>query len=289
MNETSCAVEITGTQITKMEEIKPVVMEIANGLLQCNVQENEVEKCYLKETNSGKMSRVHENCSMLLVHIKEINSIIGGIYRPHDYDFDTFMSKVDEFFDVVQHSFKACWIVGDLYGDYLTNNQQNRALEKMIDANGFELLNWNIPPRVTPTSSTLIDYILSNNIRDAQLTIVDGNIGDHRLQIIHINSPVESRNNPRSRCEINELDRIAFRDKLAMQDTEWTNPDDLCNEIIRAFTISQSPWFNVEIYELLRERDFHYRRHQQFLANPHLKEDHKDAQGHRCKEKAIFS
>ncbi|KAL3275758.1 hypothetical protein HHI36_020503 [Cryptolaemus montrouzieri] len=79
------------------------------------------------------------------------------------------------------------------------------------------------------------------NIRNAQLTIVDGNIGDHKLQTLHINSPVESRNETSSRCEMNELDRIAFRDKShAMQATEWTNPDDLCNEIIRAFTTSQS-------------------------------------------------
>ncbi|KAL3286095.1 hypothetical protein HHI36_000609 [Cryptolaemus montrouzieri] len=129
--------------------------------------------------------------------------------------------------------------MGDLNVDYLTDNQQKRALEMMVDANGFELLNRNIPTRVTPTSSTLIDNTLSNNIRNAQLTIVNGNIGDHRLQILHINSPVESRNNTRRRCEINKLDRVAFRDKLeAMQATEWTNPDDMCNEIIKAFTTS---------------------------------------------------
>ncbi|KAL3275076.1 hypothetical protein HHI36_019848 [Cryptolaemus montrouzieri] len=146
--------------------------------------------------------------------------------------------------------------------------------------------------RVTPTSSILINYTLSNNVRDAQLAIIDDNIGDHRLQILHINSPVESRDNTRSRCEINELDRIAFRDKLhAMQATEWTNPDGLCNEITRAFTISQSkiflknrfrnnsaPWFYIEIYELLRERDFHYKRHKLFLARPHLWEAYGDAQ-----------
>ncbi|KAL3271202.1 hypothetical protein HHI36_021698 [Cryptolaemus montrouzieri] len=139
--------------------------------------------------------------------------------------------------------------------------------------------------RVTRTSSNLIDYTLSNNIRDAQLTIVD-----YRLQILHINSPVESRNNTRSRCEINELARIAFRDNFhAMQATEWIIHDDLCNEIIRAFTTSQSkkflknrfrnssPWF-VEIYELLRERDFHYKRHKQFLASQHLMEAYRYAQ-----------
>ncbi|KAL3282202.1 hypothetical protein HHI36_005396, partial [Cryptolaemus montrouzieri] len=69
----------------------------------------------------------------------------------------------------------------------------------MIDANGFKLLNRNIPTRVTTTSTTLIDYTLSNNTKDAKLTIVDGNIGDgnigdHRLQVLHIKSPVESRN-----------------------------------------------------------------------------------------------
>ncbi|KAL3285960.1 hypothetical protein HHI36_000475 [Cryptolaemus montrouzieri] len=73
-----------------------------------------------------------------------------------------------------------------------------------------------------------------------------------------------------------------------MQATEWTNPDDLCNGIIRAFTTSQSkkflkdrfrnnsaPWFNVEIYELLRERNFHY-----------LREAYRDAQ--LALKKAIF-
>ncbi|KAL3289819.1 hypothetical protein HHI36_023210, partial [Cryptolaemus montrouzieri] len=68
-------------------------------------------------------------CSMVFIHVLELNCVIGGIYRPQDYNIDVFVSKQDDLLDDLQRTAKNCWIFGDLNVDYLIESPQRWAIE----------------------------------------------------------------------------------------------------------------------------------------------------------------
>ena len=52
-SETSCSIEISDVRIGDSDNPKPVIMEIANDLLACNIKDSDLDKCYCKSTRKG--------------------------------------------------------------------------------------------------------------------------------------------------------------------------------------------------------------------------------------------
>ncbi|KAL3284165.1 hypothetical protein HHI36_018333 [Cryptolaemus montrouzieri] len=68
---------------------------------------------------------------------------------------------------------------------------------------------------VTSGSSTLIDCAFTNSGLNSQLAIFHGCVGDHRHQILYVDSPLRSKpGEPSDNCFVYDIDKPAFQEKL---------------------------------------------------------------------------
>ena len=74
-----------------------------------------------------------------------------------------------------------------MFGDMNDNLLQNNKLSRIISSNKLTQI-VNKPTRITPTSSTLIDLIITNNPKIIiQSDVIPSNIGDHELLTLTVN------------------------------------------------------------------------------------------------------
>ncbi|KAL3274454.1 hypothetical protein HHI36_015842, partial [Cryptolaemus montrouzieri] len=92
------------------------------------------------------------------------------------------------------------------------------------------LLNTSIPTRVTHGSCMLIDCAFTNSGLNSQLAIFHGYVGDHRHQILYVDSSQRSKpGEPSDSWVVYDIDKSAFQEKL---NKNWSDPDETCNEIM---------------------------------------------------------
>ncbi|KAL3268450.1 hypothetical protein HHI36_007561 [Cryptolaemus montrouzieri] len=106
----------------------------------------------------------------------------------------------------------------------------------------FEFLGYDsvCQSEVTFGSSTLIDCAFTNSGLNSQLAIFHGYVADHRHQILYVDSPQRSKpGEPSDSCLVYDVDKPAFQEKLNdIENKNWCDPDEMCNDIIRAYTCS---------------------------------------------------
>ena len=90
------------------------------------------------------------------------NIVIGVIYRMHNSSVDVFNDRISDILNVIQKEHKLCYFLGDLNIDFLKADD-HRATGELLDVlyccNVFPLITK--PTRVTSTTATLIDHILT--------------------------------------------------------------------------------------------------------------------------------
>ena len=91
------------------------------------------------------------------------NIVIGVIYRMPNSSVDVFNDRISDVMNVIQKEGKLCYLLGDLNIDF-PKADDHRATGELLDVlycnNMFQ------PTRVTSTTATLIDHILTTNLVD---------------------------------------------------------------------------------------------------------------------------
>ena len=158
-----------------------------------------------KDLNIHKSKEV-ESIFIEIINKKEINTIIGCIYRHPWMDArelnDTFLqNSLEKLF----YENKDIILMGDFNIDILkydTNNDSAAFLEMMFE--NFFLPYISLPTRVTPRSHTLIDNIFSNIIEDDE--IISGNItttiSDHYAQFTLFKNKIKSQKKNKKDCQV---------------------------------------------------------------------------------------
>lgn len=113
--------------------------------------------------------------------------IIGCIYRPPNSDIKTFISDLTLTLDAIDKEGKNCYLIGDFNLDLLKSENHSLTadfLNTLYSCSYFPTITK--PSRITKTSATLIDNILTNSLTSpctSGLLVTD--ISDH-LPIFHI-------------------------------------------------------------------------------------------------------
>lgn len=121
-----------------------------------------------------------------LVFNKNERLFLVGVYRPPSYTnvnnfFNTFYTLLSKY---MLNKNRYFLLVGDLNIDWLKDNLETKRLKYLL--NEFNVIQYvNSPTRVTSSSSTLIDHVLSNVDRDMlQVEVVGTGLSDHYAQHI---------------------------------------------------------------------------------------------------------
>ena len=133
------------------------------------------------------------------------NIIIGTLYRPPSSNINHFLESIDEQLEKISRENKSMYIMGDFNID-LTHSIENNSpyttthlnKNKSVNNNSDKFLNIlssyafypciNIPTRVTPVSSTLIDNIFTNTLEENKNSgVFTYDVSDH-LPIFLISS-----------------------------------------------------------------------------------------------------
>ena len=117
------------------------------------------------------------------------NIVIGVIYRMPNSSVDVFNDRISDILNVLQRERKLCYLLGDLNIDLL-KAEDHKATGELLDVlyccNVFPLITK--PTRVTGTTATLIDHILTNNL-DNDMRHIQGilctSISDH-YAVFHV-------------------------------------------------------------------------------------------------------
>ena len=100
------------------------------------------------------------------------NIVVGVIYRMPNSSVDVFNDRISDVMNVIKKERKLCYLMGDLNIDFLRADD-HRATGELLDVlycdNVFPLITK--PTRVTSTTATLIDHILTNNFVDDMMHI----------------------------------------------------------------------------------------------------------------------
>ena len=117
--------------------------------------------------------------------------VIGVIYRMPNSSVDVFNDRISDILNIIQKEHKLCYFLGDLNIDFLKADD-HRATGELFDVlyccNVFPLITK--PTRVTSTTATLIDHILTNNLDDNMMHIqgiLCTSISDH-YAVFHVAS-----------------------------------------------------------------------------------------------------
>ena len=117
------------------------------------------------------------------------NVVIAVVYRMPDSSVDVFNERITDIMNVMQKENKMVYVMSDLNIDFLKSDvhkSTNSLLDVLYSYNVFPVITK--PTRVTETSATLIDHILTNNF-DINASHIQGilysSISDHYV-IFHV-------------------------------------------------------------------------------------------------------
>ena len=118
----------------------------------------------------------------IFVELVPYGVVVGCIYRPPNSDLDCFTAQFDTILSRLNHTRKPCYIAGDFNINLLKcdSHEPTASYMNCVFSHSF-LPTITKPTRVTTTSATLIDNILTNAYREHLLdpSIIYSDISDH--------------------------------------------------------------------------------------------------------------
>ena len=115
------------------------------------------------------------------------NVVVGVVYRSHT-SINNFITDIEPIYKKLNSEKKQFYVMGDFNIDLLKAESQRPIHEYLELIYSFSLLPTIYKPtRITETTATLIDNILTNNEQIVQSTIVVSDITDHIPTILSIN------------------------------------------------------------------------------------------------------
>lgn len=219
------------------------------------------------------------DCSVVSVHLPGLQYKLCGIYRPPSGDSQTYLNLMDK---IMEAQRGPGIVIGDMNLDLLKESHTVSEYKNTIEMNGFEIQNViasENATRVTSTSATILDHVITNKNIDCKILLEDHVISDHKVMHIKLEKHVIS---------VNKKDKIT-KETLHIQ--EWIekvqrrlqqgNVEDferltaIINETKKQCTKkhlikirNNNLWVNAEYIEKVRQRDKLYKRWK-VLQNAH--------------------
>ena len=178
------------------------------------------------------MSIIDEHLESLFIEVdksclsNENNSLIGVIYRPPNTDIDIFINHLMTILDKIKLENKSCHLMGD-FNINLLNAESHSKTGNFLDILASYSLMPNItkPTRATEETSTLIDNIFCDNIKE-NLNTISGilytDISDHfPIFYIDYSSSVDNTEQFATRRLYNENNKKKFCKQIS--EYNWDN------------------------------------------------------------------
>nr|CAI5829819.1 unnamed protein product [Callosobruchus analis] len=140
--------------------------------------------------------------------------VIVCIYRPSGADVELFLARLDELLDLIVNEKVKVFLLGDFNIDFLSNNQCLRDLLSIFLSYDLRYTIFQ-PTRITVTSSTCIDNIVTNYDDIYKSKVLNANISDHTAQSIEIDLKQTTWLKV-----FNKKNKETFKNTLAR--TDWT-------------------------------------------------------------------
>lgn len=109
------------------------------------------------------------------------NSIIGAIYRPPNQRYKTFLKYFDSELEHIMNENKKVTILGDFNIDLgKPANPENKEYQRLITKYNLEILNKDAgPSRISKTTATTIDHVITSDNSYIKTSTVQCNYSDH--------------------------------------------------------------------------------------------------------------
>lgn len=289
-----------------VSQIKPLVLCFTETCVTEEIMEHEIEitgyqlincKSHSRHTggvaiyidNNHSFSLIQRNVLpvntwSLAIKINTYNCsiIICVVYHSPNSSHADFLNYFEELMeDIVNHNAKVI-IVGDFNIDLLTEYTYSNKIKNLISSIGFNQL-VNVPTRVTADSSTLIDYLITNDT-NIKYTVCDcPKVADHHSILVALNNHnIKNENFGKEiivfKRNFKNFDKIKFQFEL--MDANWDNSSTEVELLSSNFTntvidvlnnhapfrehkifnnFKLNVWFSSEVIEKIMQRDMLYK------------------------------
>lgn len=215
-----------------------------------------------------------EDVWLQIQYRKNPSFIVGSLYRHPQGNKETFV-YIDKILNAIIKRAKPFYALGDLNDNQLSNKKSS--LRTIVNKNGLKQL-IETPTRITETSETLLDVIITNKIETVSSCInVPCHIADHNIISLKVNTK-KPRRQPTiqmSRCmknyskeafcqqislECSSLDEIYRTDNVDHEVTILTeifksSLDAVAPLITKTLTRPPAPWMNDSLRQKMTLRD----------------------------------
>ena len=199
-----CKFDIIGISETHLKE-KPNVLQNIDGF---NIEHtNRIDRgkggvcMYINEKIKYKLrtdlSRASSNFESCFIEIENVtmNVIVGVLYRAHT-SIDDFIKDIEPIYKKLNSEKKHFYVIGDFNIDLLKTDSHRPIHDYLEFIYSHSMLPTIYKPtRITATTATCIDNILTNNEDIIQSTILISDITDHFPTILSSNLDVVKQKN----------------------------------------------------------------------------------------------
>ncbi|XP_065664776.1 uncharacterized protein LOC136086406 [Hydra vulgaris] len=200
---------------------------------------------------------------------KSKNILVSTCYRPPEGDLFKFSNHLKQIFIKNNNEQKKIFCIGDINIDCLQYDKHANTklfFDEMLQHYIFPIINK--PTRVTPTSITAIDNILTNSLFDTSLKagIIKADISDHFPIFFSLTQDIKSNNSCKIKTYKSKINKFAiqqFKDSLSAE--EWDKVYHECN-----LGHTNSAYNNFEKI-FLKSYNMHFPIKVKFIKEKHLK------------------
>ena len=192
------------------------------------------------------------------------NIIVGTLYRPPGNNVNNFLENLDKELDKISSENKHVYMMGDFNIDLShslqsisSNTYPRRTENHVIDNNTNAFLNIlssyafhpciNVPTRITPISSTLIDNIFTNSCNDNNSGVFTYDVTDH-LPIFLISSELKinkaKKVNKKKHRKENPNTILALNEDLGNEDWHEVTGENDVNKAYKSFIDKLTHYYN---------------------------------------------
>ena len=179
---------------------------------------------YKLRTDLCQANSSYESC-FVEIESKNKNVIVGVVYRSHT-SIDDFIRDIEPIYSKITSENKSIYVMGDFNIDLLKTDSHRPTHEYVEFIYNYAMLPTVYKPtRITATTATCIDNILTNSEDIIQSTILVNDISDHMPTILTTNIGVvnSKKDNKKSIFKRNHSDVNINKFRQKLSDIEWQN------------------------------------------------------------------
>lgn len=231
-----------------------------------------------------------ENHACIILKIDRLKLIIIAIYRPPSLNANEFLDFLDEKINsVIGFNYK-CILIGDMNIDLLNNNLNCDRIKDLYNSNNFKLCNLQYPTRHSNNNNSLLDHIAINFDNKINLYVISNYLSDHDIQLVDID--MKKNRIPNKKAANKFIQKINYEllqvnlNNLEEDINDNSNANDIYNSIINSYANctykkkikikNDKPWFNENLYHLIKQRDYYFQRKKIHPNNKYIKKIYDD-------------